>query len=383
MTEGPEKILDQQGSSETFASVAALKYPSRFGLLTWPEIDFKPQSDMIIKGLIERDSSVLLYGDSGSGKTFLAGSAGFHVALGWPWFGWKVIQGGVIYIAAEGGLSMRRRVAAFRLHYNLRPDQDIPFALIPSPVNLLDPNADVPELLALIETVTAGFSHPLRLIEIDTVSRALAGGNENGPEDMGAFVKNLDLIRVKTSATILGVHHTGKDPSKGGRGHSLLRAAADTEIEVTKSETSGQSIVRVTKQRDGIEGDTFTFDLKCVELGVDDDGDAVTSCVVVPVENSVEPKPAKGSKRVIPADYLKALDYLGDVMADHSEIIVATGIPTGVKVVHVDRWRDHLKQRGLHDGTENGKKWFQRARSGLIANNRVAVDGSYVWIVKR
>lgn len=383
MNKTPEQILDQQGSRESIAPPLALKYPSRFGLLVWSEIDFKPKSDMIIKGVIERDSLGVIYGDTGSGKTFLAGHVGFHVALGRPWFGRKVLQGGVIYIAAEGGLSMRRRVEAFRKHHGINQSDNVPFALIPSPVNLLDPQADVPELLALIEAVAAGFSHPLCLLEIDTVSRALAGGNENGPEDMGAFVKNLDLIRAKTAATILGVHHTGKDPSKGGRGHSLLRAATDTEIEVAKSETSGQSIARVTKQRDGVEGDTFTFDLRPVELGVDEDGDPVTSCVAVPVENAAGPTPAKAPKRAVPAEYLKALDYLGDIMADHSEIIVANGIPSGTKVVHVDRWRDYLKQRGLHDGTETGKKWFQRARSGLITNNRVAFDGSYVWIVKR
>jgi len=70
-------------------------------------------------------------------------------------------------------------------------------------------------------------------------------------------------------------------------------------------------------------------------------------------------------------------------MADYSESVVTSGIPVGVKVVHVDRWRNYLKQRGLHDGTENGKKWFQRARRALIAHNWIAFDGSYVWIIKR
>jgi hypothetical protein len=360
---------------------APLKHPSRFGLLTWPEIDFESKSDMLIKGLIELDSAGLIFGDSGSGKTFLAADLGLHVALGRPWFGRKVLQSGVIYIAAEGGMSMRRRIVAFRSHHDVLKSDLVPFAMIPSPVNLMDQDADMPELLALIKAVAAEFTHPLRLIEIDTVSRTLAGGDENSPTAMGAFVRNVDLLRAKTGAATLALHHTGKDPSKGARGHTLLRAAVDIEIEVAKG--SEQSIATVTKQRDGETGRTFAFRLQRIELGEDRDGEPITSCVVMPIENTEAIKPAKASGRAIPAEYLKALDYLSDVMADFSESIVANGIPAGVKVVHVDRWRDYLKQRALHDGGENGKKWFQRARASLIANNRVAFDGSYVWIVKR
>src|SRR5260221_8522594 len=128
MKETPEDRLG--GNEEHFGSEnhdrATFKHPSRFGVLTWPEIDFDLKSNMIIKGVIEQDSSALLFGDTGSGKTFLAGDMGIHIAAGRSWFGRKVQRGGVIYIAAEGGLSVRRRVVAFRRHHGISQNENIP-----------------------------------------------------------------------------------------------------------------------------------------------------------------------------------------------------------------------------------------------------------------
>ena len=80
------------------------------------------------------------------------------------------------------------------------------------------------------------------------MSRALAGGNENAPDDMGAFVTNIDKIRHALNTHLCIVHHSGKDRARGARGHSLLRAGTDAELEVVKTTAlSGQVIT--TKQR--------------------------------------------------------------------------------------------------------------------------------------
>jgi hypothetical protein len=123
------------------------------------------------------------------------------------------------------------------------------------------------------------------MVVFDTLARAMAGGNENSPEDMGMLVRHSDMIRAKTGAHVLWVHHTGKDLLKGARGHSSLRAATDTELEVTHDEASGARVLKVTKQRDissvGLE---LAGKLIAVELGIFDCwGRAVTACVVEPV----------------------------------------------------------------------------------------------------
>jgi RecA-family ATPase len=118
------------------------------------------------------------------------------------------------------------------------------------------------------------------LIVVDTLSRAMAGGNENSPEDMDALVGHIDLIRQALPSHVSVIHHSGKDAARGARGHSSLRAAADTEIEITREIGTKTSTARVTKQRELELGDEFPFCLVPVELGTNRRGKAVTSCVV-------------------------------------------------------------------------------------------------------
>lgn len=125
----------------------------------------------------------------------------------------------------------------------------------------------------------AATNGPFALIVIDTMARVMGGANENEAPAISALMGNLELIRDRTGAHIMLIHHTGKDSSRGARGHSSLRAAVDTEIELTKGDL-GLISVKATKQRDMIGGAEIEFDLRTITLGQDSDGDFVTSCVV-------------------------------------------------------------------------------------------------------
>ena len=118
------------------------------------------------------------------------------------------------------------------------------------------------------------------LVVVDTVSRALAGGDENSPGDMGAIVCSLDRLRDEFNCHVLAVHHLGKDATRGARGHSRLTCNLDTVIEVTRDEASKISSAVIKNQRDGPLGGQFDFQMRPVELGRDEDLDPVTSCVV-------------------------------------------------------------------------------------------------------
>ena len=136
----------------------------------------------------------------------------------------------------------------------------------------------------------------LKLVVIDTLSRAMGGGDENSGRDMMAVVSQIEHIKRETSAHICIVHHTGKDETRGARGHSSLRASVDTEIELSK--TLGQSIttVRVTKQRDMQVCPPMPFSLDVIELGRDRRGDPITSCVVHHEDEIMAEVPSKGRK---------------------------------------------------------------------------------------
>jgi AAA domain-containing protein len=333
----------------------------------------------LVKGLLDREQTSLLVGETGSGKTFLALDLGLHVAAGVPWFGRRVTAGPVIYVAAEAGRAIENRVAAWGTHHRLE-GLDIPFVAVTSPVDLCHANAgDVDRLIGAIRE--AGFNAP-ELIVIDTVSRVLAGGNENGPDDMGALVRSLDRLRDELNCHVCAVHHLGKDASRGSRGHSLLGCAIDSEIAVAREATGTIATATITKQRDGIAGQSIAFRLVPVELGQDRDGDPVTSCIVEPAEGAPAAKD-KPVKRLTDAARI-ALDTLRKAVAEAGEPAPASNhIPPTARVVFVETWRRFHYTGTASDGqnTDSRKKAFQRAREKLQAAGAIGVHNDLCWIV--
>jgi hypothetical protein len=225
----------------------------------------------LVEGLLDCGTLSVVYGKPGSGKSFFALDTSYHVAAGLEWNGRKTRQGVVVYIAAEGGAGIYKRFAALRQRYN---NMDVPLYLVPCPVNLLRGDADLPKLLEMIRQIEKESGQPVVMIVIDTLSRALAGGDENSSVDMGAFVRNVDRLRTESKSHLTIVHHTGKNESKGARGWSGLLAAVDTEIEI------GKGTMKVTKQRDGDDNLELRFRLVTVDLGADSRGNQIRSCVV-------------------------------------------------------------------------------------------------------
>ena len=280
------------------------------------DVEISTDANDFVEGLLNNSSMVVIYGESNSGKTFYATDLGLHVACGWDWNGRAVDQGGVIYLALEGAHGIRHRIAAFRETHGLQA-HDIPFAVIPVTMNLLDPNADTDKLIRTIKKVAKTLSVPVRLIVPDTLSRAMAGGNENAPDDMGALVTNGTKIQQETKAAVAWVHHSGKDQAKGARGHSLLRAATDTEIEIIAD--GPQRTASVTKQREMECSGEFHFTLKVVELGTNQRGKPITSCVVDYGDSEAlvrELGPGgSSSRRQLKGHNKRALEVLMDLVA--------------------------------------------------------------------
>lgn len=251
--------------------------------------DAQPNLDAndFVEGLLTSSAMSVIYGPSNCGKTFFVVDLALHVAMGRAWRDREVDQGAVVYLSLEGAQGIRNRLAAFRAHHYLH-DERIPFVAMPQPVNLLNEDADVHAVIELVKHVAAETGLAVAMVIVDTLSRAMAGGNENSPEDMTAIVGNCDRIRDETGAHVCIVHHSGKDEARGARGHSSLRAATDTEIEITREQGATSSNVRVAKQRDLEAGDPFSFTLKSVGLGTNRRGKDVTSCVVLSAEKQTQ-----------------------------------------------------------------------------------------------
>jgi hypothetical protein len=234
----------------------------------------------IIKGVLPQAEVGILYGQSGSGKTFFVLDMAATIARGAEWRGRKVSNCRVVYVAAEAREGIKKRMDAYDQHVcadGIRPD------IIASAPNLLSSDAD-----KLAEAIgRAG------LIILDTMA-ASHSGDENSAKDMGLFLAACKDLSLATGAMVLAVHHTGKEESKGMRGSSALFAGADFVMEVFKNENEHGALL--SKSRDDATGVSFGFALRRVVVGHDDEGDEVTTCIVEPLQKEVSKKMRRPTK---------------------------------------------------------------------------------------
>jgi hypothetical protein len=316
----------------------------------------------------------VIYGPSNCGKTFWASDLAMHVATGRKWNGREIEPGGVIYCALEGAYGIQNRVTAWRRHNGLE-GVEVPFAIIPVALNLLDPDADTSRVIDAIQAAAREMGVPVRWIIMDTLSRAMAGGNENSPEDMGALVTNGTKIQQVAKCHVSWIHHCGKDQAQGARGHSLLRAATDTEIEISRPDKDSPSTAKVTKQREmEIEGE-WTFKLETVELGQNRRGKAVTSCIVVPAEPDTS---NAGNVRQMSGDVRLAYEILCDLIASDGK---SGFVPGGAMSAPEGWWRDRFYSAAKPGASADAKqKAFRRAADALVASRHVAMHNGRVFL---
>jgi phage/plasmid primase-like uncharacterized protein/KaiC/GvpD/RAD55 family RecA-like ATPase len=239
----------------------------------------KPQLDStyIIKNWIAENSISVVYGPSNVGKSFFCMSLAYYIAAGEEWINNKVKRGSVLYLATEGGRAFENRLYALHEAHGFN---DVSLAVRPSPINLYDAEEDIAKVEAIMAEIGKRME-PVTVLVIDTLARATAGQmDENNNSEMSKLIAGLDAIRERTGVHIMLVHHSGKDASKGARGASALRAACDTEIELSFDEETRVRTARATKQRDMETGAEINFVLQIVELGEDADGDQVTTCII-------------------------------------------------------------------------------------------------------
>jgi len=221
----------------------------------------------------------------------------------------------VVYVCAEGARGFKARLKAYA-HANAVELVELPAVIADAP-NLLEPKDAAAVTLALLRWAEEG--GPVDVVVIDTLSATTPGGNENSGEDMGLVLSHCKLLHRRTGAVVVLIHHSGKDATRGARGWSGLRAAADAEIEVVRN--GDYRSATITKMKDGTDGGQFPFKLKVIPLGFDDAGEAESSCVVEHVEEAEKPagtgkqKPS-GRHQTLMLDVLKTVAPSGTVNVD-------------------------------------------------------------------
>lgn len=271
---------------EEFETVAerAIRQPSRFGRVSWASVDDPgPEHSYLIDGFLTKSDKSVIGGPSQSGKSFLAIHIGLCLARGMKFFGRDCEKTLVVYQAGEGSRGVKKRLRAFRKHYGVPHDEDVPFELLTSAVDLYAKDGDTQALIAEIKQIQSDWPEMKNLIFfIDTLATATAGADENSGKDMSAVMKNIDLIARATGAHVCLVHHMNAAGTKL-RGHTSIYANIDQVMLVTRNETTGVRTAVLDKQKDDESGIKLQFELKAINLGEDAKGKPITSCVCLNV----------------------------------------------------------------------------------------------------
>jgi hypothetical protein len=284
-------LAQRDGMDALEALLAKPKAPEqRYKLLSASDLLAMPPLQWRIRGVLPAAGLAGLYGPSASGKSFLALDMAAAIAEGARWFGHRTEAAPVVYAALEGEAGFRVRVEAWQVHQGRSLPKQLHMVLQAFKLTDLQ---DVRDLAAVIPQGSVVF--------LDTLNRAAPTSDENSSKDMGEILEAAKLLQELSGCLVVLVHHTGKDSTKGLRGHSSLFAALDAAVEVSRE--GDRREWRVAKSKDGADGDVKAFRLQVEMLGTDGHGDPITSCVVVPDTASEEVQRAKlptgGNQRLV------------------------------------------------------------------------------------
>jgi KaiC/GvpD/RAD55 family RecA-like ATPase len=379
--------------------------------VTWDgETTFKAAT-WLVRDLIPDQSTGLIVGESQSAKTFIAIRLAIATATGDPFFSKRTKRGGVVYVAAEAPGTIYDRIEAARLGQVLpdveaqkRDGVDVAFDPYHLPIAVLDTVPDlardggvtklVESLKRIATEMEARHDVPLRLVIIDTMLAAFALENWNDAAQAAKTSSVLAKIKQELSVTALGLHHHGKDPSRGAAGSFALTAGPDFVLSTFRAfeQTLGLASDRwlvLTKSRSGPTGWGCHFDLVAQKIGQDDEGDDVMGAFVKPNENDgATVKPAR--KRKDSGSILALRTAVDQALAEHGEPVPVNGdgeppIPA-VRTSHVRTAFDRgyePRNSGLKNPTQARQKAFTRGvdeacRHGWLQQG-VWDDAKWLW----
>ncbi|MGV8892350.1 MAG: AAA family ATPase [Burkholderiaceae bacterium] len=355
---GPDALADLLGRTKA--------PPMRFKLLSGADLSKAPPMRWMVRGVLPLEGLAALYGPSGSGKSFLVLDVAASVAGGeYDWFGRRVTQCPVTYCALEGEGGMGKRVAAWSKHNN-KPVPDC-LRFITQPFDILNAG-DVGDLAKAVQSAGGAGG----LVILDTLNRAAPGADENSSVDMGNIIAAAKRLQNLTGGLVLLVHHTGKDTTKGLRGHSSLYAALDGAIEVSKTDSRREW--SVAKSKDDETGTVHAFKLEIVTVGFDDEGEEITSCVAV-LDDSVGD--IKGVKLPQGGNQKIALDTLGEPLRN-SKDFNKDGAPQGHPCIRLDDAVGLVAERLVCEAKRRTERATQ-ALTALVGRGVYGLKGDWLW----
>lgn len=367
-------IIVPEGFTESVSVESApkvFKVVSVYGDLT--KRVFK--ASWLINGIIEQGNMGLMFGKSGSLKSFMAFDMGFCIAAGLPWHGMEVTQGGVLYVVGEGFFGLSKRARALAEHYGEEPEG---FHVSEQPAAFMDISsaAAVADAIKEIGNVV--------LVVIDTFHRNMGGGDENSSKDFGQFLNNIDAFIKPTGVAIMIIHHSGHDATERSRGSSAIRASMDVEYQMTY-ERGGVLELKNTKMKDYDAPEPMMFNPKTIDLG-----DGLNSLVL----ERVGYVPPVSAKKRLSGNDERVLSALRKTIAEKGvkptneirNLWPETKWLIPHFVANIEDWRKKSYESLVIDCEDNEKarnkariQVFSRSRNRLESLGIIGLHSFYAW----
>lgn len=322
------------------------------------------KQDYLVRGFLNRGMLALMSGPSNAGKSPLALDLASAIAKGEPWRDRKVKRGYVLHISTEGWTGLENRMEALRrTHFEGAPESPLDF--VATSINLRTSLKDVEAIEATVLSRSTHFGVPPALVVIDTLSHALAGGDESNAEHVRIVLRNCKRVAAKTGAAVLMLHHPTKDASSDYRGSSILLNDIDLLVKVEADTRTKTTRVTTPRVKEYGEIDPLAFRIKVLDLGADPEGDKITSVVVEWIDKAE-------------LDFAAPLTEQQSLCLSALEAAIASGNQTNATYTE---WVGAVQVLRAENGLKTGEKPFLSrhkpvlVQAGLVAETQ---SGQYV-----
>lgn len=318
--------------------------PKGFKLYKATEVAHWPRVSWLVEGVIQRNSSAVIFGESRVGKSFLALDLAYKLAKGESWFGYQVEPCKVVFFAAESPSGLPDRLEAIKANsasehpdnlYFMREDVDL---------------SNITHVEKIIDTVDSDTD----VLFIDTFNAVASNSDENSSKDIGLILRGVRRIVDETRCTVIFVHHCGWSEQDRMRGHSSFSAAMDTRIVVARD--AGHPSWKVKGQREGADTEPHRYALRQIPVR---NG---SSCIVEPISKTPAAKVTAQPR----TSNQKLVLELAKQLADGSELIdYQTLLTESANTICADvRHRRQRAEEAIESLLKAG--FFQMSDSGAV-----------------
>lgn len=308
----------------------------------------RPPMEWFVQGVLPKKGLATIYGLPATGKSFLMLDLLFAICKGEEWFGMKTKQSKVAYINLEDIHGMGNRLRAYQARKGSIPIHD--FLNYEISLNFKEKD-HVEELINSIKE----YAPNCGLVCIDTLAQSANGIDENSSTDMGMVIGKLKKLSSELNCLVLIVHHSGKIQGSGMRGHSSLLGAVDCAIEISSNGSTKKW--NIAKSKNGANDIERQFHLEPIPLGMDEDGNPISSAVVTPVID------------------IQAMNNHNKILEDQNE--------DEKRILQVIYDNPNLLQRNWGDLLEFEKSKMSRKKNSLIEKGYLTENGKTVTLTPK